>query len=405
VRRTGFFWLVVCAVIAAACSGGKQQQQGLPPMPVTVVTVQPETIAAHYNYVGQAQASKHIIVRSNVSGYIVDRPYREGSDVPAGAVLFRIDPTKYRATYENALGTLADAKARLANAKITLSRDEPLLQEHAVAQQDVDNAKAQVDQDSADVLAAKGAVDNAKKDLDDTEIRANVGGRVGIAWMVLGARVASGTDSLTTLDQVDPIYVTFSPSDQDVLEWRREVAQKRLTLPNGQLQVRVMLSDGTVFPRPGTVNFADISLNSTTGTQTLRATFPNPGHILLPQQFVRVEMLDFKRIGAILVPQRAVQQGITGQYVYVVAKDSAKRDIALIRPVQAANWQGAQWVINEGLKAGDQVIVDGVQKIFFPGAPVMPSPYVASKDSTMAPMNDQAVAAPSVPIVREGRSQ
>ncbi|HZS57862.1 MAG TPA: efflux RND transporter periplasmic adaptor subunit [Gemmatimonadaceae bacterium] len=404
-RRTGFFWLVVCAVIAAACSGGKQQQQGLPPMPVTVVTVQPETIAAHYNYVGQAQASKHIIVRSNVSGYIVDRPYREGSDVPAGAVLFRIDPTKYRATYENALGTLADAKARLANAKITLSRDEPLLQEHAVAQQDVDNAKAQVDQDSADVLAAKGAVDNAKKDLDDTEIRANVGGRVGIAWMVLGARVASGTDSLTTLDQVDPIYVTFSPSDQDVLEWRREVAQKRLTLPNGQLQVRVMLSDGTVFPRPGTVNFADISLNSTTGTQTLRATFPNPGHILLPQQFVRVEMLDFKRIGAILVPQRAVQQGITGQYVYVVAKDSAKRDIALIRPVQAANWQGAQWVINEGLKAGDQVIVDGVQKIFFPGAPVMPSPYVASKDSTMAPMNDQAVAAPSVPIVREGRSQ
>ena len=403
-RRTGFFWLAVCAVIAAACSGGQKQFQ-MPPPQVTVLTVQPETIAAHYNYVGQAQASKHIIVRSNVSGYIVDRPYREGSDVPAGAVLFRIDPTKYKATYENALGTLADARARLANAKITLSRNLPLLEEHAVAQQDVDNAKAQVDQDSADVLAAKGAVDNAKKDLDDTEIRANVGGRVGIAWMVLGARVASGTDSLTTLDQVDPIYVTFSPSDQDVLEWRREVAQKRLTLPNGQLQVRVILSDGTMFPRPGLVNFADIALNSTTGTQTLRATFPNPGHILLPQQFVRVEMQDFKRVGAILVPPRAVQQGITGQYVYVVAKDSTKKDIAGIRPVQAANWQGSQWVINDGLKAGDQVIVDGVQKIFFPGMPISPQPYVASKDSTLSPVNDQAVAAPSVPIVREGRSQ
>jgi len=400
VRRKGFFGMVVCAVIAAACSGGQKQFQ-MPPPQVSVLTVKPETIAAHYSYVGQAQASKHILVRSNVSGYIVDRPYREGSDVPAGAVLFRIDPTKYKAAYDNALGTLADAKARLVNAKITLNRDLPLLAEHAVAQQDVDNAKAQVDQDSADVIAAKGAVDNAKKDLDDTEVRAQVGGRAGIAWMVLGARVASGTDSLTTLDQVDPIYVTFSPSDQDVLEWRREVAQKRLTLPNGQLQVRVMLSDGTVFPRPGLVNFADISLNSTTGTQTLRATFPNPGHILLPQQFVRVEMLDFKRIGAILVPQRAVQQGITGQYVYVVG-DSNKTGI---KPVQAAGWQGSQWVINDGLKAGDQVIVDGQQKIFFPGMKVSPTAYVAAKDSTNVPINDDAIAAPAVPIVREGRSQ
>jgi membrane fusion protein (multidrug efflux system) len=185
------------------------------------------------------------------------------------------------------------------------------------------------------------------------------------------------------------------------LEWRREVAQKRLTLPNGQLQVRVLLSDGTVFPRPGLVNFADISLNSTTGTQTLRATFPNPGHILLPQQFVRVEMLDFKRVGAILVPQRAVQQGITGQYVYVVG-DSNKSGI---KPVQAAGWQGSQWVINDGLKAGDRVIVDGQQKIFFPGMPVSPTPYVASKDSTNVPITDDAIAAPSVPIVREGRSQ
>ena len=400
-RRTAFFWLAVCAVIAAACGGGGQKQFQMPPAPVTVLTVKAETIAAHYSYVGQAIASKHIIVRSNVSGYIVDRPYKEGSDVPAGAVLYRIDPTKYRAAYENALGTLADAKARLANAKITLDRDVPLLAEHAVAQQDVDNAKAQVDQDSADVIAGKGAVDNAKKDLDDTEIRANVSGRAGIAWMVLGARVASGTDSLTTLDQVDPIYVTFNPSDQDILEWRRQVAAKKLVLPNGQLQVRVTLSDGSVYPQPGSVNFADISLNSTTGTQTLRATFPNPGHILLPQQFVRVEMQDFKRVGAILVPQRAVQQGITGQYVYVVG-DSNKSGI---KPVQAANWQGSQWVINDGLKAGDRVIVDGQQKIFFPGAPVSPTPYVASKDSTLGPINDEAVAAPAVPIVREGRSQ
>lgn len=400
-RRTGFIWMTACAIAAMAACGGPPKPFQPPPPQVTVLTVKAETIAAHYDYVGQALASKHIVVRSNVSGYIVDRPYVEGTDVPRDAVLFHIDPTKYRAAYNNALGTLADAKARLANAKITLSRDVPLLEEHAVAQQDVDNARAQVDQDSADVIAAQGSVENTKKDLDDTEVKALVSGRVGIAWMVLGAHVSAGTDSLTTLDQVDPIYVTFNPSDQDVLEWRREVAQKRLVLPNGQLQVRVVLSDGTVFPHPGIVNFADIALNSTTGTQTLRATFPNPGHILLPQQFVRVEMLDFKRVGAILIPQRAVQQGITGQYVYVVG-DSNKTGI---RPVQAANWQGSQWVINDGLKAGDRVIVDGTQKVFFPGMPVTPVAYEPSKDSTNIQLNDQATAAPAIPIAREGRSQ
>jgi membrane fusion protein, multidrug efflux system len=376
----------------------------MPPAQVSVLTVKAETIAAHYNYVGQAASSKHIVVRSNVSGYIVDRPYVEGTDVRQGSVLFVIDPTKYRAAYLNALGTLADAKARLTNAKITLNRDIPLLAERAVAQQDVDNARAQVDQDSADVVAAQGSVESTKKDLDDTQVKAQVSGRAGIAWMVLGAHVTAGTDSLTTVDQVDPIYVTFSPSDQDVLEWRREVAQKRLTLPNGQLQVRVLLSDGSVFPNPGIVNFADIALNSETGTQTLRATFPNPQHILLPQQFVRVEMLDFKRVGAILVPQRAVQQGITGQYVYVVIPDSNKHDIAAIRPVQAANWQGSRWVINDGLKVGDKVIVDGSSHVFFPGMPVAAVAYVPSKDSINVPL-DEEKAAPAIPIAREGRNQ
>jgi membrane fusion protein, multidrug efflux system len=400
----GYLWMAMCVMVAIACNRGQKPFQ-MPPAQVSVLTVEPETIAAHFNYVGQALASKHIVVRSNVSGYIVDRPYVEGTDVQRGALLYRIDPTKYRAAYLNALGTLADAKARLTNAKITLSRDIPLLAEHAVAQQDVDNAKAQVDQDSADVDAAAGSVDNTKKDLDDTEVRAQIGGRVGIAWMVLGAHVNAGQDSLTYVDQVDPIYVTFNPSDQDLLQWRRDVEKKRLVLPNGQMQVRVVLSDGSVYSRPGNVNFADISLNSTTGTQTLRATFPNPGHILLPQQFVRVELLDFKRVGAILIPQRAVQQGITGQYVYVVVPDSNKHDIAAIRPVQAANWQGSQWVINDGLKAGDRVIVDGTQKVFFPGMPVSASAYNASKDSTSVPMNDEPAAAPAVPIGREGRNQ
>jgi membrane fusion protein, multidrug efflux system len=390
---------LVTVGLVTAC--GKQQPPGAPPPPqVSVVTVAPQTITAHYEYVGQAEASKHIVVRSNVSGVIVERPYVEGTDVPRGALLFRIDPTVYKAAYDNAIGTLEDAKARLANSKITLERDVPLLAEHAVSQQDVDNARAQVNQDSANVIAARGTVDKAKKDLDDTEVRAQVAGRAGIAWMVLGSRVTGPADSLTSLDQVDPIYVRFNPSDQDLLQWRRDVAQKRLELPSGRLRVRVMLSDGSVIPQPGTVNFADISLNSNTGTQTLRATFPNAQHILLPAQFVRVEMLDFKRVGALLVPQRAVQQGITGQFVYVVG-DSNK---TAVRPVQASTWHGSEWVINDGLKAGDRVVVDGTQKIFFPGAKVTPVAYVASSDSTNAAPSDDPVAAPSLPIAREGRN-
>ncbi len=223
------------------------------------MTIAPQDVAAHFEYVGQAEASKHIVVRANVTGVIVERPYVEGTDVPQGALLFRIDPTTYKAAYDNAIGTLEDARARLANAKITLNRDVPLLAERAVAQQDVDNAQAQVHQDSADVIAAQGTVDKTKKDLDDTQVRAQVAGRVGIAWMVLGSRVTGPGDSLTSLDQVDPVYVRFNPSDQDVLQWRREVAEKRLRLPDGKLRVRVALSDGSVFPQPGIVNFADIA--------------------------------------------------------------------------------------------------------------------------------------------------
>jgi membrane fusion protein (multidrug efflux system) len=366
-------------------------------MPVSVLTVSPRTVAAHFEYVGQAEASKHIEVRSNVTGVIVARPYVEGSDVARGTVLFKIDPTTYKAAYENALGALNDAKAKLANAEKNYNRLKPLLAERAVAQKDVDDAEAAYRQAEADVQSDQGAVDKAKKDLDDTDVRADVAGRVGLAQMQLGARVTGPSDLLTTLDQVDPIYVRFNPSDQDLLQWRRDIAAKRLELPSGPLKVQVALPDGSVYQRPGTVNFADIALQASTGTQTYRASFQNTDHILLPQQFLRVELLDIKRVGAILVPQRAVQQGITGQYVFTVT-DSNK---VALRPVQAANWEGTQWVINDGLKPGDKVIVDGIQKIG-PGAAVTPVPYKPEGDTTLTRTVERDRAAPSTPLVRAG---
>jgi membrane fusion protein (multidrug efflux system) len=365
----------------------------MPPQQVTVLSVKPQTVAAHFRYQGVAEASKHVEIRSQLNGIILARPFTEGTDVAQGALLYQIDPVAYEATYRNAVGQLDDAKAREANAERNLERIQPLLAEHAVAVQDVDNAQHAADQAKGDIVAAQGAVDRAKKDLNDTEVRAPVAGRVGLANMVLGARVTGPTDLMTTLDQVDPIYVRFSPPEEDVLEWRREVAAKQLSLPEGRLRVRAYLADGTVDVQPGALTYADITIGSQTGTQTLRATFVNRNHVLLPGQFVQVELLDVQREGAILIPQRAVQQGLAGSYVFVVG-DSNKVGI---HPVQASAWQGSQWVVSGGLAAGDKVIVDGVQKIY-PGTKVNPVAYNAATDTAAQPMSQDIPAAPAIPL-------
>src|SRR5438309_4887731 len=276
-----------------------------PPAPeVSVLTVVPETVVARYEYVGQAAASRSVEVRSQVTGVIVARPYAEGTDVAKGTLLFRIDPTTYEAAYRS-------AQARLANADRTLARLKPLLAARAVAQKDVDDAQQAFDQ-------AQAAVDQTKKDYEDTFVRAEISGRAGRAQLELGARVTGPGDLLTTVEQVDPIYVNFSPSDQDVLRWRRDVKYGRLVMPKGPLAVQVTLADGTVYPPTGTLNFTDLALQPVTGTQELRAELKNAQHLLLPGQFVRVRLLGLTHPGAILVPQRAVQQGLAGAFVYVL---------------------------------------------------------------------------------------
>jgi membrane fusion protein, multidrug efflux system len=394
VRRAGSAVFALAMVTALACKGPPPPMQ-FPPTQVTTVTVAPQTIAAHYRYQGIARSSKHIIVRAQVAGVVIARPFVEGTDVAKGTLLYEIDTTQYAAALRNASGSLDDAKARLANASINLNRVKPLLAERAVAQSTVDSAEQIYRQAEADVAGSQGAADQARKSYNDCFVRAEVSGRVGLAYLVLGSRVTGSSDSLTTLDQIDPLYVEFNPSDQDLLEWRREIAAKRLSFPSGKLRVRVYLADGSVVEQPGTLNFADISIQSQTGTETLRATFPNAGHIILPGQFVKVELLDLKHDGALLVPQRAVQQGLAGSYVYVVG-DSNKVGI---RPVQAASWSGAQWVIDNGIKAGDKVIVDGTQKIF-PGAKVNPVDYKPGTDSsgTQSVAGD-VPASPAFPLV------
>jgi len=371
--------LIVC-VMLAACK--KAAPPSYPPPDVTVLKVKPEKVEAKLDYVGQAEASKAVEVRSQVTGVIVARPYTEGTDVAKGTVLYRIDPTIYEAALRSAEGTLANAQARLANAQRNVNRVKPLLAEHAVAQVDVDNAETELQQARAGVDQARGAVDEARKNYDDTFVRAQISGRAGRALLVLGARVTGPSDLLTTVEQVDPIYVSFNPSDRDVLAWRHNETTRKM-IATGKLKVAITLSDKSTFPHLGVVNFVDQSLQYNTGTLLLRATVPNPEHILLPGQFVRVKPLGITRDSALLVPQRAVQQGLSGTFVYLLGPNNT----AMARDVSASTWDGGRWLIDEGLKPGDQVIVDGTLKVG-PGRPVHPTPYDAAKDSTLRQSGD-----------------
>jgi membrane fusion protein (multidrug efflux system) len=381
---------IACLVALPGCR--KKAEPGPPPPPqVTVLTVQPQSIPGQYEWVAQAAASKSVEVRSQVSGVIVERPYVEGTDVPKGKVLYRIDPRTYQANYESAKARLAESEATFANAERTLNRLKPLLAERAVAQQDVDNAQATYDQSRAAVLDARAAVDAAKKNYEDTFVRSEISGRAGRAIMEVGALTSGPSDQLTTVDQVDPIYVYFNPSDQDVLQWRRDIASKRLVLPKGVLDVQATLADGSIFGQTGKLNFVAVALQTTTSALQLRAEFANPQHTLLPGQFVRVRLLGLTRNNAIMIPQRAVQQDLNGPFVYTLA-DSNKVGV---RPVTGTIWQGTQWVIDNGLRPGDKVIVDGFQKIR-PGASVRTVAYDPKSDSTLAVARDSAIiAAPS----------
>ncbi len=358
----------------AAC-GDKGAPQ-LPPPNVTVVTTAPQDIPASIELVGQGAASKFIEVRSQLNGVIIERPYAEGSDVAKGTLLFRLDPTTYEATYRSTQAAADNARARLDNAQRTLKRLTPLLAEGAVSQKDVDDATTELQQAQAALAEAQGNADRAKKDFDDTFIRAEIPGRAGRAALPLGARVTGPADILTDLQQIDPIYVYFSPSDLELLRLRRERAEGKLIFPKGKLQVEVRLSDGTPLPSKGQLDFADLSLDSRTGTQQYRAEFRNPDRTLLPGQFVRVRLLGLTRRGAILVPQRAVLQGLGGAFVYVATEG----DTARARTVKATTWEGGGWVIDSGLTAGERVVVDGTQRVI-PGQPVT---IVTGSDSAAA---------------------
>jgi membrane fusion protein (multidrug efflux system) len=356
----------VILVAAVGCRRGGGGFSGFPPAEVAVVAVAPQTVAQSFEFPGQVEPYRRVEVRGRVEGIIEARPFTEGAMVKPGELLYRLDKVRYDAAFRS-------AQARLQNARQTFERVEPLLAQRAVAQQDVDNARAEL-------AAAQGAFDQAKKDLDDTDVRAEIEGRVGRTLMEVGARVTGPADLLTTIDRLDPVYVTFQPSSQQLLEWRENPRWRDLIVPGSRLTVQVVLPDGTLLPRTGHLDFVAPSLDAATGTQEFRATFQNQDRLLMPGQFVRVRLVGFARDSAIAVPQRAVQTGLGRQFVYVVGAG----DTVQMRDVQTGAWAGDQWIISRGLAAGDRVIVDGIQKVA-PGRPVKPVPLADSSAAAGTP--------------------
>jgi membrane fusion protein (multidrug efflux system) len=359
-----FFGLVAlggCTKSAAPAA----QQKGPPPPQVGIVIVSPATIAEPYELGAQVQPYRRVEVRSRVEGIILERPFTEGSVVSKGQVLYKLDPVKYDAAYRSAV-------ARLDNAKRTVARLEPLIPKHAVAQQDVDNARSELE-------SSQAAVDAAKKDLDDCVIRAEINGQVGRARLELGARVTGPGDLLTTIDELDPVYVTFHPSSQQLATWERDPRAGALIRRGSSLAVRVVLPDSSLLPRTGRLDFIAPSLDSASGTEEFRATFANGDRRLLPGQFVRVRLEGFSRADALAVPQRAVMQGMGRQFVYVVGNG----DSVVARDVQTGPWSGSLWIIDRGLSPGDRVIVEGTQKVA-PGRVVKPVPLADSTKSAVA---------------------
>ena len=348
-------------LLLAACSGGSAQPE-MPPSEVGVITVAPTSVVNMVELPGRVAAVRTAEVRARVDGIIERRLYTEGSDVSRGTPLFRIDPRPLRASLDVQLAALRRAQAEATNAQRVVSRYRPLVATDAVSKQEYDAARAQLAQSQADVGSARAQIRQAQLTLAYTTVTAPISGRVGRAEVTEGA-LAKESDGtlLTKIEQLDPIYVNFSQSSEELLELRRD-AQGGLART-----VRLLLEDGSEYGLTGTLNFLDQSVDPTTGSVSLRATFPNPQRLLLPGQFVRVRIEAGTNPRGIAVPQRAVQLTPTGANVMVLGPG----DVPQPRPVKLGRLANGLWVVTDGLKYGERVIVDGLQKVQ-PGAKVKP---------------------------------
>jgi len=350
----------------AACGGGGEAAAPPPPPEVGVVVAQPADVPLRKDLVGRLAPFRSADVRARVPGVLQRRVYREGSDVAEGAVLFEIDPAPLRAALGEARAALAQAQASDANARAAADRARKLAPSNFISRSDLDNALAAERTAAASVQAARSAVDSARIDLGYATVRAPIPGRAGKQQVTEGALVGEGAATLlTTVDQIDPLYVNFTMSAAELDQIRR------MQLDRSQaVSVQVLLPDGSVYGERGTVDFSGDIVDPQTGAVSLRATLPNPDRRLLPGTYVTLQATLGRQRGVFVVPQAAVQRDVSGAYVLVVGSD----DKVVRKDVVTDRADDGNWVLGDGLAAGDRVIVSGLQKAK-PGEPAKAVPW------------------------------
>ncbi len=357
------------ALLLASCSS--EAPPAPPPPEVNIVTVRTQAVPNVIELPGRVQAYRTSEVRARVDGIVERRLFNEGSFVQAGTALFRIDPRQLTATANAARAQLARAQATAANARQVVGRYQPLLADQAIGKQEYDAAVAAQRTAEADVAAAQANLESARLNLGYSMVTAPISGRARRAEVTEGALVSAGAGTLlTTIEQIDRVYVNFGQSSSDLLATRREMGSGKVSVPQlERVEVQLILEDGTAFPVVGHLDFLDLSIDEATGTAALRAEFPNPNAALLPGQFVRARIFAGNRAGGVLIPQRAVKLAADNASVMVLDA----KNIATPRPVKLGTMVAGQWAILDGLKPGDRVIVDGLQKVQ-PGQPVRVTP-------------------------------
>jgi membrane fusion protein (multidrug efflux system) len=379
-RRAARAAAILFVAAAAACSrSGQKTAAAAGPVEVGIVRLEPTPVTLTRELPGRTSAFRVAEVRARVNGIVLKRFFAEGSDVKEGQKLFQIDPAPYQAALEGAKAQLARAEVNVANARLTARRNEELVRDRVVSQQEYENTSAAAKAADAEVSAARAAVQAAQINLGYTTVTAPVSGRIGRSAVTEGAYVQAGQATLlATVQQLDPMYVDLSQSTADLLRLRRDLESGRLQAAGaGKAKVRLVTEDGREFGADGALQFADVTVDPSTGSVALRALFPNPKGELLPGMFVRARLAEGVNPAAILVPQVAVTRDQKGQPTALVVnaqKKVERRQLVTDRAV------GDAWLVTSGVQAGDEVIVEGLQKVR-PGADVAPVPAGGAKQA------------------------
>lgn len=397
-RRVLAATLLLTAGLTAACNKKQAPMPQQGPPEVSVVTIQPQRVALTTELSGRTAPFLIAEVRPQVGGIVKKRLFTEGSDVTAGQVLYQIDPASYEAALASAKATQARAEATLTTVRLKAERYQELVKIKAVSQQDNDDAQAGLKQAEAELAAAKAAVETARINLAYTKVTAPISGRIGRSSITDGALVtASQPTALATIQQLSPMYVDVTQSSAELLKLQQNLDSGHFK-KGGQRQaaVKLLLEDGSLYPQPGSLKFSEVTVDQSTGSVTLRALFPNPKQLLLPGMFVRAVVEEGVNEQAILVPQRGVTRTPAGEALAMVVGAEEKVEP---RPIKVVRTVGDSWLVSEGLKSGDRVIVEGIQRAR-PGTPVKAVPFGAAPKAA-ADQQPEKAQQPAVPASQQ----